>query len=204
MTRRSWQSVFAGRGFMLLPAAAFAVHQLRYELAYGDRSGQALTAQGHGYLNSLAPWVVLLLALGLGSFLARVARVAGGRRDSAPRRDFARLWLLAWAGLLATYALQEWLEGTFVAGHPGGFEGVFGHGGWWAVVLSALAAVVVATLLRAASAVVDVVSRLVAGRTALFGALFATRPSRALLRRRAPLAGKAAGRAPPGICVAAA
>jgi hypothetical protein len=204
MTHRSWQSVFAGRGFMLFPAAAFAVHQLRYELVYGDRTGQALTAQGHGYLNSLAPWAVLLVALGLGSFLARVARVAGGRPDAAPRRDFAGLWLLAWACLLSTYALQEWLEGTFVAGHPSGLAGVFGHGGWWAVVLSALAALVVAALLRAASAVVDVVSRLVAGRPALLGALFAIRPSRAVLPRRAPLAGKAAGRAPPGTRIAAA
>src|SRR4051794_9975459 len=111
MTHRSWRSVLAGRGFMLFPAAAFAVHQLRYELAYGDRSGQALVAQGHGYLNSLAPWVVLLAALGLGSFLARTARVAAGRPDAAPRRDFAGLCLLAWGGLLATYVLQEWLEG---------------------------------------------------------------------------------------------
>ena len=33
---RRLRSVLAGRGFMLFPAAAFAVHQLRYELAYGS------------------------------------------------------------------------------------------------------------------------------------------------------------------------
>ena len=78
------RSMLAGRGFMLLPAAAFAVHQLRYELGYGSRSGAALAAQGHGYQNSLAPWVVLLLAVADGTFLARVARAASGR--AATRR----------------------------------------------------------------------------------------------------------------------
>ena len=36
------RSVLAGRGFMLFPAAAFAVHQLRYELAYGSQTSAAL------------------------------------------------------------------------------------------------------------------------------------------------------------------
>src|SRR5207253_1908986 len=58
------RSVIGGRGFLLLPAAAFAVHQLRYSLAYGSRANQVLAMQGHSYLNSLAPWLVLLLGLG--------------------------------------------------------------------------------------------------------------------------------------------
>src|SRR5690349_725965 len=102
----------AGRGFLLFPAAAFAVHQLRYELTYGSRTGAELAAQGHGYQNSLAPWVVLLLAVGLGSFLARLARAAGGRQDVRRRRSFAGLFALSSTLLLATYSLQEWLEGV--------------------------------------------------------------------------------------------
>src|ERR1700722_16183189 len=90
---RSLRSALAGRGFMLFPAAAFAVHQLRYELAYGSRAGAALSAQGHGYLTSLAPWVAVLVALALGSFLARLPRAPGGPRPGRPRRGVARAWV---------------------------------------------------------------------------------------------------------------
>src|SRR5689334_22422888 len=152
--------MLAGRGFMLLPAAAFAVHQLRYELGYGSRSGAALAAQGHGYQNSLAPWVVLVLAVAAGTFLVRVARAATGRTETS-RRSFAVLFGFAWVLLFAVYCLQEWLEGVFAVGHPAGLVGIFGHGGWWAVPLSAAAAAVVALLLLVGTAVVEVVAQLV-------------------------------------------
>ena len=35
-----------------LPAAAFAVHQSRYLLAYGSRAGVELQRTGHSYLHS--------------------------------------------------------------------------------------------------------------------------------------------------------
>ncbi len=197
MTHRSLRSALAGRGFMLLPAAAFAVHELRYRIGYGSQAAQALAAQGHGYLDSLAPWLALLLALALGTFLARVARAATGRAGAAPRHGLAALWLLAWAGLLAIYTVQEWLEGIFAAGHPGGLEGIFGHGGWWAIPLSALAALVVAALLRASSAVVRAVLRLARRRADVRGEAPTLRPAPAVPAGRAPLAGAAAGRAPP-------
>src|SRR5262249_26306369 len=133
-----------GRGFVLFPAAAYAVHQLRFELGYGAGSNAALAAQGHGDLDSLAPWVGLLLGLGLGAVPAGVVRAAAGAPDVAPRRSLAKLAVVAWALLFAAYAAQEWLEGVFAAGHPAGLEGVFGHGGWWAVPLSGLAALAVA------------------------------------------------------------
>src|SRR5215472_2569812 len=105
----------AGRGFVLFPAAAYAVHQLRFELGYGSGSGAALAAQGHGYLDSLAPWLGILLALGFGSFLARLMRAAGGGRDASPRRSLAKLAAVAWGLLFAAYSVQEWLEGVFAA-----------------------------------------------------------------------------------------
>ncbi len=191
------RSVLAGRGFMLLPASAFAVHQLRYELGYGSRSGAALAAQGHGYQNSLAPWVVLLLAVALGTFLARVARAATGRAETR-RRSFATLFGFAWALLLAVYCLQEWLEGVFAVGHPAGFAGIVGHGGWWAVPLSAAAAAVVALLLLVGAAVVEVVARPATARPAPVGLLF-QRPLLVVPVRLSPLAGRVAGRAPPAV-----
>jgi hypothetical protein len=197
MTSRSARGLLAGRGFMLFPAAAFAVHQLRYELGYGSRSGAALSAQGHGYQNSLAPWVVLLLALGLGSFLARLARAAGGRADLGSRRSFAGLFLVSWGLLLATYGVQEWLEGVFAVGHPSGLAGVFGHGGWWAIPLSGAAAAVVAALLRLAAAAVDVVARLASARPLVSPPFLGLCPPAVVPVRTSPLARRSAGRAPP-------
>jgi hypothetical protein len=201
MSRHRLQSALGGRGFLLFPAAAFAVHQLRYELAYGSRSGAALSAQGHGYLNSLAPWVVVLLSFAAGSFLVRLARTAAGHPRGRPRRAFGALWLAGSVLLLATYSAQEWLEGVFAAGHPGGIAGIFGHGGWWAIVLSLLAGLAVAALLGIATALLDAVEHPLSLFVPAARAL--ARPAGALLVRWAPLAGAAAGRAPPATCVAA-
>ena len=191
------RGMLAGRGFMLLPAAAFAVHQLRYELGYGSRSGAALAAQGHGYQNSLAPWVALLLAVGLGSFLARIARAATGRAETR-RRSFAALFGFGWALLFAVYCMQEWLEGMFAVGHPAGLAGIVGHGGWWAVPLSAVAAAVVALLLLIGAAVVEVVARLASPALARVELLL-RRPLLVVPVRLSPLAGRVAGRAPPAV-----
>jgi hypothetical protein len=203
MTHRSLRSALSGRGFMLFPAAAYAVHQGRYELAYGSQASQALAAQGHGYLDSLAPWVALMLALGFGVFLTRVARAAAGRGATEHQRPFVRLWLLTWACLLIAYSAQEWLEGIFAVGHPGGIEGIFGHGGSWAIFLSALAGLAVAALLRAAFALVSAISHRAApptGDTSI-GSL-SPRLAPLVLIRRAPLADRCAGRAPPVVLAA--
>lgn len=205
MSRRSLRSALAGRGFLLIPAAALAVHQIRYLLGYGSHAGEALSAQGHGYLDSLAPWVVLLLALGLGAFVARVARAAAGRGSPGTGRSFAGLWALAVLSLVAVYAIQETLEGLFAAGHPGGLAGILGHGGWWALVLAVLAGLAVAALLRIASAVVELAARHAPTAQARPLSPSALRPSAFLARRRAPLATASAGRAPPAArCAAAA
>jgi hypothetical protein len=193
----SARRALAGRGFVVFPAAAYAVHQLRFEFGYGAGSNAALAAQGHGYQDSLAPWVGILLALGLGSYLARLARAAAGARDVAPHRSFAKLAVVAWALLLAAYGVQELLEGVFAAGHPAGLEGVLGHGGWWAIPLSGLAALAVAALLRLAETVVEAVAP--ATRTLLphAGAPL-LRPVAATVPAISPLARRLAGRAPPG------
>lgn len=198
MPRARLRSAVSGRGFMLLPAAAFAVHQLRYLVGYGADAPQALSAQGHGYLDSLAPWVGLLLAVGFGAFLVRCARAAAGSGAEPTRRSFAGLWLLATASLAAVYIVQEALEGVLASGHPAGVAGIVGHGGWWALVLAALAGAAVAALLRVAGEVVDAVARLSRTRSAGRPAVSLRRPTVVLIGPRvAPLASARAGRAPP-------
>jgi hypothetical protein len=118
----------------LVPAGALAVHQLRYWLAFGSNATAELQAQGHSYLHSLVPWVVVLVAVSAGVFLRALGRALGGR-CSLPRYtlSFAALWLACAACLVAIYVCQEFLEGLFATGHPGGLVGIFGYGGWWSV-----------------------------------------------------------------------
>ena len=64
----------------LLPFAALVVHQLRFALAFGGNAGTELARQGHSYLHSLVPWLVLLLALAAGGFLWALGRALGSQR----------------------------------------------------------------------------------------------------------------------------
>ena len=110
------------------------MHQLRYWLAFGTTRQRAGQAQGHSYLHSVVPWIVLLIAISAGVFLRALGRALGGR-CSLPRYtlSFAALWLVCAACLVAIYVCQEFLEGLFATGHPGGLVGIFGYGGWWSV-----------------------------------------------------------------------
>jgi hypothetical protein len=197
MSSRSVRSALAGRGFLLLPAAALAVHELRYRLAYGAEADAALAAQGHGYLDSLAPWLVLLLGFGLGAFVARFATALAGRGDLRPRRSFAALWSLATASLVGIYAAQELLEGIFATGHPAGLEGLYGHGGWWSLAAAVALGAVVAALLRLATAVVEAASRLASRFVRRPPRLTFGRPRSVVLVPGSVLGIGAAGRAPP-------
>src|SRR6185437_1979020 len=99
---------------------------------------------------------------------------------------------------LALYSCQELLEGMLSTGHPGGFEGVFGDGGWWAVPLALACGTVVAAALRGARAAIRwAATRHHRPRSSYGRPAPAPRPSRLALPRPVPLAGAAAGRAPP-------
>ncbi len=143
----------------LMPAGAFAVHQLRYWLAYGSDAAAELQRQGHSYLHSVVPWIVLLLAAALGSFLLAIGRAFGGRR-SVPRHTLsvATLWLLCSASLVAIYVCQESLEGLFATGHPGGLAGIFGYGGWWSIPAALAVGLVLATAFHGARRVLQAVA----------------------------------------------
>jgi len=184
------------RGLLLMPTGAFVVHQLRYWIAYGPHAEAQLQAQGHSYLDSFAPWLVLLLCLAAGSFLARVAQAASTGRAGRRGRSFWSLWASSSAVLLAVYVVQEFLEGLVAAGHPAGIHGIFGHGGWWAAILSVAVGAAIALLLRVAGFVVEAVARRFAVRQRGLVALPAPRP-RVRGPRLRPLALARAGRAPP-------
>lgn len=190
------------RAAALMPAAVLTVHQLRFQLAFGEGADGKLASEGHQYLSALAPVAAMLLAIGAGLFLAALSRAWRRGMDEnegrGPVSPFPKIWLLAAVSLLAIYCGQELLEGFLVSGHPGGIAGVFGEGGLWAVPLSVALGAVVALGLRVA----DVAVRWAGGRRARPVARRAplrlsARPGAVFLALREPLADAAAGRAPP-------
>jgi len=184
-------------GLLLVPAAAFLVHQLRYSLAYGTRANSELAAQGHSYLNSLVPWFVLALGLGFTLFVRRVARTlrTGETGRLAPGSRLT-LWATSWAGLVGIYVVQESLEGLLAAGHPGGVGGVVGHGGWWAIPAAAAVALGVVLLLGVARTVLRIAARR-APRPLWPRPASLRVPAGVAAAVSSPLASAAAGRAPP-------
>jgi hypothetical protein len=134
----------------LMPAAAIAVHQLRYWLAFGGEAGAELQRQGHGYLHSLVPWIILAIALVSGAFLRALGRAFGG--ESSPGRyamSFLSLWLSCALCLVVIYTSQEFLEGLFATGHPAGLAGIFGYGGAWSIPAALAVGLVLAAVFHA-------------------------------------------------------
>jgi hypothetical protein len=145
----------------MLPIAAFVVHQLRYLLAFGGHAGAVLRETGHSYLGSVTPWLVLLAALMAGFFLRALGRAFAGQ-TTVPRYalSLAGMWAACTLALVAIYIGQELLEGLLLAGHPAGWIGVFGYGGWWALPSAALVGLVLAALLHGALWALREVARL--------------------------------------------
>jgi hypothetical protein len=186
----------------LLPPAAFAVHQLRYWLAYGSNAGIELQRTGHSYLHSVVPWLVLLLALAIGLFLRALGRAFAGH--TSPARftlSLAAMWLVCSAALVAIFACQEFLEGLFATGHPAGWAGIFGYGGWWSIPAAVCIGLVLAAVLHGARWLVREVAKrrarpyLAVIRPVLRPAL----PRDAVIVCPAPLVAGWSGRGPPTI-----
>ena len=127
----------------LLALGSFGLHQLRYLLAYGGDSRQALAEQGHDYLASALP---VLAALALAALLATVLRIRLGAGFSDT--PWSRRILLCAAALLTIYAGQELLEGMLAAGHPAGAAALLGGGGWLALPLALVVGSLVAVAAR--------------------------------------------------------
>jgi hypothetical protein len=184
-------------GLLLFPAAVLAVHQIRYTMAYGPAAGAQLREQGHSYLHSLVPWVILGLALGLSSFVSRLAQACRtGDAGRFSRRGATALWLLTACALVLIYATQESLEGFLASGHPDGVNGVFGHGGWWSIPAAGIVAAAVVAILRVGRSLLRAAVRLGHRRRRL-APLSQRSPLYVSPVAARPLALSAAGRAPP-------
>ena len=130
---------------VLLPPAAFAVHQLRFMLAFGAGAGAELHRTGHSYLHSVVPWLVALVGLAVGWMLRGVGRALSGQRTAGRYAvSLTGLWVLCTVALVAIYVSRSPSRGLLATGHPGGLAGIFGFGGWWAVSSAACVGLVLA------------------------------------------------------------
>ncbi len=184
----------------MMPAAAFAVHQLRYWLAFGSRASIELQIQGHSYLHSVVPWIMVLVAVSVGVFLQALGRALAGQTSTSRFTvSLAGLWLLCAVALVGIYSCQEFLEGLIFTGHPFGLIGIFGYGGWWAIPASFAVGLVLAAVFHGADWVLrEVACRhapefRVAPRGVGAGRLRLDNP----LPRPLPLASGWSGRGPP-------
>jgi hypothetical protein len=132
----------------LLSVAAWAVHQLRYALAFGSGQGDALQRTGHGYLEVAGPIAGLLLLAAAAQLVTAFARRHAEARGTP--LSLGRAWALLTVILLVVFSVQELLEGALSAGHAGGLAGLVGQGGWLAAPLAVLAALAVAVTLHEA------------------------------------------------------
>ena len=89
-----------------------------------------------------------------------LGRALGGQR-SLPRYtlSLAGLWLVCSACLVGIYVAQEFLEGLFATGHPGGLAGIFGYGGWWSIPAAVCVGLVLAAVFHGARWVLDEVAQ---------------------------------------------
>jgi hypothetical protein len=186
------------RAIALLAAGSIIVHELRYLAAYGPSAGEALTAQGHSYMPIVESLAIVLLALSVLRLCGSLMRARSGAVPEERPPAFASIWLVASVSLAAVYTFQEGFEGAFAPGHPAGLIGVFGHGGWTALIFSLLLGAVIALLTRVAHHAIELVarsaSRSQAGRSAPRLEPASWAPPR---RRLDVLALHLAGRAPP-------
>jgi hypothetical protein len=151
----------------LVAVGWWAVHQLRYLLAYGAGSGDALHQTGHAYLGPVAPVLGMVLVLVFARMVVRVTAAPAGRSARAQR--LIVLWPAGAGAIALLYAAQETTEGVLAAGHPAGLAAILSHGGWIAGPLAVLAGLAVAAALR-------VGQRLEARGAAGFGGLAAAVP----------------------------
>jgi peptidoglycan biosynthesis protein MviN/MurJ (putative lipid II flippase) len=138
----------------LLIAGAFAVHQLRFVVSYGDGAGRVLSEPGHEYLpfaGAAAATLILMAAALFGRSLVHAKR---GHMPEPGAVAFRRLWIENAIALVAMYVAQEGIEGAVAPGHP-----IWAHGGWTVVPLAIAVGGLVALLVAGANKALAAVAR---------------------------------------------
>lgn len=183
-----------------MPAAALAVHELRFWLAFGGGASAEVARQGHSYLHSIVPWIMLGIGLGVGGFLYGLGRALRGQTSgSRYTLSLGGLWLVCSSCLVAIYVGQEFLEGSLAVGHPAGVTGIFGMGGWWSIPAALCVGLVLAVVFRGARWVLDELAQRAQSptRRASVCRMGAGQVSDVLVLRLSPLAEGWSGRGPP-------
>jgi hypothetical protein len=179
----------------ILALGAFALHQLRYLIAFWGSSSGELAQQGHRYMSELLPPLAVLVLAGAIATLIR-----GSEGASPTRTPLARRIAVFAAALLAIYVGQECIEGILAAGHPAGPSAVLAHGGWialpLAVAIGALSALL-ARFLEGVERAIAVVHARRSPRSRAPAARGRALPARRLLLPSTPLAFGLARRPPP-------
>jgi hypothetical protein len=188
------QGSIAVRLAPLLAAGALALHKLN-----GLAGADALAGHGHSYLPLAAALVTVLLALTCVRFARELWQASQGRLTAAAAPSLATLWLLAASALLATFALQEWIEGWITPGHPATLGHALAHIGWTTPALAAGLGCVIALLVRGSRGAIELLARRhrLRPRPRPRRGSWAPLPS-VQLPRLSVLASNRAGRAPPG------
>jgi hypothetical protein len=153
---RTWGGAL--RAIALLSVGALVLHQLRFILGYGANAGDALALQGHSYLPFAEALVIVVFGGASLGFLRSLVRARHGAPVDSGGPTFERLWIYAGSALLSVYTIQEGIEGEVFAGHPTGLIGIFGHGGWTAILLAVAIGALIALLLEGAQRVIALIS----------------------------------------------
>ena len=175
--------------------AAFAVHQLRYLLAFGGGSSEELAQRGHGYLETVLPGIAVL---GLAILAATVLGAIGG--PQARRSPVVLRALACAAALLSIFLLQELLEWAVAPERQVALAtALVGAGAWVALPLSVAFGAAVSLLLGGLESVERVLAVALAAPSVVRSArtMGAARPASGVISLRAPLAFGLARRPPP-------
>jgi hypothetical protein len=143
--------------------AAIALHQLRYLIGPGADPGHSLAAGAHAYLPFATTFVALLFGASLVHFASTLALARRGAIRPPLQTRFGRGCLAATVALIAIFTVQESLEGALLGGHSSGLHGLFGHGGWMALVLAPVLGAAVALFIRGTQSVIAAVARTARG-----------------------------------------
>jgi hypothetical protein len=177
----------------ILAVGAFALHQLRYLIAFGGSASAEMAQHGHGYMTDLLPALAVLVLAGALATLIRGTEGASPSRGSL----VGRVALFA-SALFIVYACQESFEGMLSAGQPAGIADV-ANGSWIALPLSLVLGALAALLARALERVEHVIGLTHADRSRARPPAVRGRASPARTQRlaAAPLAFGLARRPPP-------